>query len=117
MIPYTKFLILFGAAAALLAFGAGAQADDLAADPSALARAKARCAAFGSGFTTIEGSDVCVWRGSHIRIGFGSHGASSPAASGGAMHVNAGDESNQNADVAPSHLRLPDDDETGSIPR
>jgi hypothetical protein len=119
MIPYAKFLISFSAAAGFCLFAAGAQANDLQADQSAFARAKAQCAVFGPGFTAVEGSNDCVWIGRHVRVRFGSR-IGSPSdnglASGGPMHVNAGD-AGENVGVA-NHLRLRDGyDETGSIAR
>jgi hypothetical protein len=121
MIPHTKFLISLSIAAAFLAVCTGARADDLTPSQVARARAKAQCAAFGPGFTAVDGSDTCVWMGAHIRVGLGSRGSDSSNngwASGSApVRVNAGDASNDQEDLAPSHLRLPDNDATGSIAR
>ncbi len=121
MTPRTKILISCSAAAGIFAFGAAAQADDLTADQSARARAKAECAAFGPGFTAVEGDNGCVWIGRHLRVRFGARAGGSsdngPAPAAAPVRVNAGDRASEDADIAPSHLRLRDGDETGSIAR
>lgn len=103
----------FISSASLVWTAAGAQANDLAG--SASDRARARCeAAYGPGFSPIDGGDSCVWVGGHVRLGFGSRGDSPDTgwANGGTMRVNAGERA-----TTTGHLRLPDAAATGPIAR
>ncbi len=88
----SKAILFFSSVAAgLFGLGAVAQANDLPAG-EASPRAKAMCAAYGPGFTAVEGSDTCVFIGGHVRVGFGSRGGDSPDtgwATGSAVRVNA----------------------------
>ncbi|MGO9673341.1 MAG: hypothetical protein ACLPSF_04095 [Methylocella sp.] len=113
-----KALLFFsGVSAGLFGCGATVRAHDLPAG-EASPRAKAMCAAYGPGFTAVEGSDTCVFVGGHVRVGFGSRGGDSPDtgwATGSAVRVNSA--SGAGAGLAPGHLRLPDGDSTGMIAR
>lgn len=109
-------LLLSSVSAALFGCGAVARANDLSGGGGASPRSKAMCAAYGPGFTAIEGSDTCVFIGGHVRVGFGSRGGDSPDtgwATGTAVRVNAASSSSG----APGHLRLPGDDDSGTIAR
>ena len=108
-------LLLSSVSAALFGCGAIARANDLSGG-GASPQAKAMCAAYGPGFTAIEGSDTCVFIGGHVRVGFGSRGGDSPDtgwATGTAVRVNAASSSSG----APGHLRLPGDDDSGTLAR
>lgn len=99
--------------AGLLAFCAGARADDL---PSP----QVKCdAAYGPGFTASENGESCVWVGGHLRVGFGRSVVSPDAgsANGGAMRVNADDNASDGARAMTGHLRLRDGDAVGTIAR
>ncbi len=112
-----KVILFFsGVSAALFGFGAAAGANGLptgAASP----RAKAMCAAYGPGFTAVEGSDTCVFIGGHVRVGFGRGGdlPDTGWATGSAVRVNSA--SGGDGSLAPGHLRLPESDPTGMIAR
>lgn len=119
MILRTKAVWFFSSVGAgLLALGAGARANDL---PSGQAeRAQARCdAAYGPGFTAIEGGEGCVWVGGHVRVGFGRAGAAPDTGfvNGSAVRVNTGDYSSDGVRPMTGHLRLRDGDMTGTIAR
>ena len=108
-------LLLSSVSAVLFGCGSAARANDLSGR-EASPRAKAMCAAYGPGFTAVEGSDTCVFIGGHVRVGFGSRGGDSPDtgwATGTAVRVNAASSSSG----APGHLRLPGDDDSGTLAR
>ncbi len=112
-------LFLSSVGAGLFACWGGASADELPAGRAE--RAQAQCnAAYGPGFSAVEGSDTCVWVGGHVRVEFGSRGTGSPDngwANGGAVRVNSGDYSGDGAKATPGHLRLRDGEAAGSIAR
>lgn len=124
MIPRTFFVFICSSAAALFGVSESVEANDLS--PGDSARADARCAAYGPGFTAVDGSDACVWVGGHVRLEVGSRMASAPDngwAAGGvapaAMRVNDGyDEAlpeRGDASRSRERLRLRDSGATGSI--
>ncbi|WP_036259836.1 hypothetical protein [Methylocapsa aurea] len=133
MISRTLFVFICSGASAILASSDSAGANDLPPGKAQISRANAQCAAYGPGFTAVEGSDACVWVGGHVRVEIGSRGAASPNngwATGGAapaaMHM---DDSYEQPDlvraipargertVSREHLRLRSSDMTGSLAR
>jgi hypothetical protein len=108
MIPRFHLVPVFGGAAALcFAFGT----------TSAVAGEK--CAAYGPGFTAVEGSETCIRVGGHVRVetGTGNLGSSANTgwASNGArpasLHSSSDDTSRlgpvNGVDFPRAHLRLP----------
>jgi hypothetical protein len=130
MISRTFFAFICSSAAAFFGAGERVEANDL--QPGNSARANAQCAAFGPGFTAVDGADTCVWVGGHVRLEVGSRMASAPnngwaagAATPAAVRVNDGGY-NQNGVVetvpargessgSRQHLRVRDSDATSSI--
>lgn len=127
MISRTFFAFLCSGAAAVVASDS-VEANDLTSGNRALSRADAQCAAYGPGFTAVDGSDSCVWVGGHVRLEVGSRMASAPdngwAAAPGTVRVNNVYEQSDGvathsarSETAKSRerLRLPESDITGSI--
>jgi len=131
MILRKVFLFVCSSAAAVIGIGERVEANDLSSGNAALSHADAQCAAFGPGFTAVDGTDTCVWVGGHVRLEIGSRMASAPDngwAAGGAapaaVRVNAGDDEDGVVQARPArgeismtreHLRLRNGDATGSI--
>lgn len=130
MISRAIFVFVCSGAGALLASGESAEANDLFSGRTEHSRANAQCAAYGPGFTAVEGSDACVWVGGHVRVEISSRALSATDngwASGGAapaaVHLNDAYESTDiiralpargEASASREHLRLRARDATGS---
>lgn len=115
------FAFICSTATAFIGAGERAGANDL--QPGG-GRANEQCAAFGPGFTAVDGADTCVWVGGHVRLEVGSRMASGPDsgwAAGGAtpaaVRVNDGYDQSNSVERSRSreHVRVRDGDATGSI--
>jgi hypothetical protein len=122
MIPRTFFVFIWSSVAALFGAADRVEANDL--QPAEGARADARCAAYGPGFTAVDGSDACVWVGGHVRLEVGSRMASAPengwaASDAAAVRVKDGyDEAvpeSGDATRSRERLRLRNVDAAGSL--
>ncbi len=119
MISRTFFAFICSSAAAFLGAGERVEANDL--QPGNAARANAQCAAFGPGFTAVDGADTCVWVGGHVRLEVGSRVASAPdngwaagAATPAAVRVQDSYDQSGESSGSRQHLRVRDSDATGS---
>jgi Porin subfamily len=95
MIQTSRFVPVFGGAAAIcFAFGVtSASASDT-------------CAAYGPGFTKVDGSETCIHIGGHVRVEAGPRLSSSTANNGSGLVSNG---------ARPASLHSGPDDTTNSI--
>jgi len=73
------------------------------------------CAAYGPGFTSVEGTNTCVRIGGHVRVEFGSHGQGFYPTSSGtgttAAAIRTDVPASGSSDLPePRHLRVNTDD-------